>query len=179
MRWPLLLCSLVLVGCGASQRQPAVDLGPAAVGNANTALHVSDAKVRGQKIVREGVKPNDPTAIKLVLDLNAALDSIKQVNSDLVVAQGQIQDLTDKNAKLEAQHTSDMAAVNRRNWLFVVALFLGALVFYAGEWAKLASPYTLLLPNVVAGMLLVMVFSVLCAVVISFWSTFGWLIHLL
>jgi hypothetical protein len=176
---PLLLAGLLLTGCATDETFPVIDLGPAATGNANTSLHIKKAQTALLAV------PATPQT-KLVGDeLTFASTSAQQVQNALTVAQQEA--VTDSQAREKlkaqirkdvAQHEADQKAVTRRNYLLVLALFGGAFVFYAGEWAKLASPYTTLLPNVVAGMLAVMIVCVLSAFVISFWSGFGWLIHL-
>lgn len=180
MRWlTLLAATLLLAGCGTNDTLQTVDLVPAAEGNVTTAVHIATATARAQQVQKNGAKPGDATVGELITDLQSAQASTQQVQAALVLAQQQATTQAQQDADLKAQHIADQAAVGRRNLLLLVALFVGALVFYSGEWVKLSSPYTALLPNVVAGMLTVMVFAVLSAVVITLWSTFGWLIHFL
>lgn len=170
MRWlSILAASFLLVACAGDG--PSVDLAPAMGDNAVTGTHIKDAKDKAQGILKNGAKPGDKVTVGLVKDLTAAQASQVKTAADLVTAQKQA-------AKLEAEHAADQKAIAKRNVYLVWALFIGALVFYVGEWAKLSNPYTTLLPNVVAGLLSVMIACGITAAVIALWSSFGWLIHL-
>lgn len=174
----LLAASVALFGCGTDDGSSIVDLAPAAMDNANIGVHLASASQKAKAIAQNGVKPGDVNATALVQDITDAQASQVKAQADLATAQKQAQDQANLVAKLKAEHLADQKAVTRRNFDILIALFVGSLVFYAGEWAKLSNPYTTLLPNVVAGLLAVMAFTAVTAVIITLWSSFGWLVHL-
>lgn len=164
------LC-LLLASCAGGDLDT-LDLAPSASGNADTQIHITNALTDAKAL------PAGKGTAPLVADLKAAQKSAQAVQKNLAIEQEQAVVDAKARAKLEAEHKADQAAVTRRNLYVLIALFVGALFFYAGEWIKLASPYTALLPNAIAGMLTVMALSAVAAVVITLWSTFGWIIRL-
>jgi hypothetical protein len=167
----LFVATFFLVGCATDSAT--LDLSPATQGNRLTASHIDNVLTAAK-----GLAPSS-AATTVVNEATAAQKSAAQVQSALAVAQQQAVVDAEARAKLEAQHKADVAAVQRRNVIVAIALFVGSLIFYIGEKAKNSNPYTMLVPEVIAGFLSVMIACALYAVIVSLWSAFGWLIHLL
>jgi hypothetical protein len=179
MRWTVLLAPFLLVGCGTDTPPPVLNLAPAATAVAGASVHISSAEVKAKHVEETGAVPHDPEVQKLVLDLDAAQTAAGVAQDALASEQQTAQKIAQEDAQIRKDNASYRAAIARRNIDLLIAIFVGASVFFVGSVAKDATLYTAALPGPIAGYVATLAFIALAALIITFWSTFGWLIHFL
>ena len=145
--------------------------GAAASSLADARSSLSDAQ--------DELKSGKPDLKAVSKDLKNAQQAHVQVQNDLK----KIQSDGDKQAVALAKSEKDKAyyrAIAENNVkLMLVSLLLGAGIFALGERGKSASPYTTLIPGLIAGMLATMIFAVIACSFYELWDTISWLFHFL
>ena len=180
----LLILSLTLCSCAhKSSKAPIItNLGgiSAQVGVAKTRVVTIKEKV--DKLVETGAKPNDPVVISLQADAESLRASLDHALGLTVAKQEEINTLAVANQETLDRVTKDNVelreGIAKRNLFVIGAIFVGAIVFYLGTLAKLAYPPLMFAPDIVVGLLAVMAFVIVTAIIISVWSWLGWLRHL-